>query len=196
MFVNKLLLGPFSAVCSSPSLTRITVTRRRSAGGKKKITKGALARVNPYDFGGRKWFFFFVKKQDCLIRGSPLIFVLHGFNSQIMPKNHWYCSTPECVVISMLMSGYAVKQSNYWMMAAVRQLPYWVRVQLMSAEQLEYRHWVNEHFGKLRLTEKEKEKKDCLHSEYGRPKRTSTRRRVTLLYLRVHHFIFFVLSFS
>lgn len=172
------------------------MTRRRSAGGKKKITKGALARVNPYDFGGRKWFFFFVKKQDCLIRGSPLIFVLHGFNSQIMPKNHWYCSTPECVVISMLMSGYAVKQSNYWMMAAVRQLPYWVRVQLMSAEQLEYRHWVNEHFGKLRLTEKEKEKKDCLHSEYGRPKRTSTRRRVTLLYLRVHHFIFFVLSFS
>lgn len=56
--------------------------------GKKKITKGALARVNPYDFGGRKCFFFFVKKQDCLIRGSPLIFVLHGFNSQIMPKNH------------------------------------------------------------------------------------------------------------
>lgn len=195
MFVNKLLLGPFPLFVLHPHW-HVLLWREEGPQGEKKTTKGALARVNPYDFGGRKCFFFFVKKQDCLIRGSPLIFVLHGFNSQIMPKNHWYCSTSECVVISMLMSGYAVKQSNYWMMAAVRQLPYWVRVQLMSAEQLEYRHWVNEHFGKLRLTEKEKEKKDCLHSEYGRPKRTSTRRRVTLLYLRVHHFIFFVLSFS
>lgn len=42
MFVNKLLLGPFSAVCSSPSLTRITVTRRRSAGGKKTKQKALL----------------------------------------------------------------------------------------------------------------------------------------------------------
>ena len=105
------------------------------------------------------FFFFFLSRSRIVWSAAHLWYLLHGFSSQIMPKNHWYCSTSECVVISMLMSGYAVKQSNYWMMATVRQLPYWMRVQLMSAEQLEYWHWVNEHFGKLRLTETKKKKK-------------------------------------
>lgn len=84
------------------------------------------------------------------------------------------------MVISMLMFNNAVKQSNYWMVATLHQLSYWICVQLMSAEQPEYWHWVNEHFGKLRLTKK----KDCLHSKDGQLKRWAYVKR-SLYYMSI-----------